>query len=103
MMNQYATRTTETYDDAPLFGPERELQAEVRNLMALVGELTITLVVQGAYLSAARHRRDLPTEHDVDESISVVADNVPEHVADGLWDARDALLARFRTGNVLAY
>ena len=82
-------------NDIPLYGPERELMAEIRNLTGLVTELTLTLVVQGAWLSALRGGRRAPLGLDVDAAIATVANNVPEDVADGLWESRDAILARF--------
>lgn len=60
-------------------------------------ELSLTLVVQGAYLSALEHRRARPNEHDIDEALATVADNVPEDVAERLWSARDALITRLRS------
>lgn len=89
-------------DDVMLFGPERELFAEIRQLTALVGELTVMLVVQGAYLAAARAQRTSPDATDVDVAIADVADHVPDHVAEGLWSAREALLARFHNESVAA-
>ena len=79
----------------PMYGPERELATEIRGLTSLVSELTLMLVVQGAWLAALRHRRQAPVGLDVDEAIALVANNVPEGVADGLWESRDAILARF--------
>jgi len=78
-----------------MYGPERELATEIRGLTSLVSELTLMLVVQGAWLAALRHRRQAPVGLDVDEAIALVANNVPEGVADGLWESRDAILARF--------
>jgi hypothetical protein len=80
--------------DIPLYGPERELMAEIRTLTGLVSELTLTLVVQGAWLSALRNGRRAPLGMDVDAAIATVTSNVPEAVADGLWESRDAILAR---------
>ena len=73
-----------------------ELLAEVKTLSSLVGELTVTLVVQGAYLSALKNRRARPADTDLDEAIASVRDSVPGHVAASLQAARDSLLARFR-------
>jgi hypothetical protein len=80
--------------DMPLYGPERELMAEIRNLTGLVSELTLTLVVQGAWLSALRNGRRAPLGMDVDAAIATVTSNVPDEIADGLWESRDAILAR---------
>jgi hypothetical protein len=96
------THATDTMPDPPLFGPERQLQNEVRNLMSLVGELTVMLVVQGAHLAAARAGRKQPIGEDVDESISVVADNVPDDVALTLWETREKLIERFVRGPTAA-
>lgn len=87
---------TDLYLDAPVFGPEVELLSEVRKLMSLVGELTMTLVIQGAYVNAMKNRRARPSESDVDDSIATVAESVPDPVAEGLWGARDLLLERLR-------
>ena len=87
---------TDLYLDAPMFGPEVELLSEVRKLMSLVGELTMTLVIQGAYVNAMKNRRARPNENDVDDAISTVAENVPEPVVEGLWGARDVLVERIR-------
>ncbi len=84
---------TDTFREQPV-RRDPDLLNEVRVLSSLVGELTMTLVVQGAYLSALKHRRARPIEFDVDEAISIVADSVPDSIADGLWSARDAVLAR---------
>ncbi len=83
--------------DLPLYGPERELVAEIRTLTGLVSELTLTLVVQGAWLSALRNGRKAPLGLDVDAAIATVTSNVPDEIADGLWESRDAILARFHT------
>ncbi len=75
---------------------DRGLTADIRALTSLVSELTITLVVQGAWLSALRNGRSAPHGLDVDAAIATVATDVPESVADGLWESRDAIAARFR-------
>jgi hypothetical protein len=92
----YAAQMSEADHEVSLFGLERERRAEVRQLEALVGELSVALVVQGAFLAALRHRRARPTVADVDEALASVAENVPEDVADSLWTARASLLARLR-------
>jgi hypothetical protein len=92
----YAAHASETDHDVSLFGAERGLRAEVRQLEALVSELSVTLVVQGAWLEAMKHRRARPTEQDVDAALTTVADNVPEDIAERLLSTRDALVSRLR-------
>lgn len=96
-MSFFAERTSDMRPEFHLYGPERELLAEMRNLMNIVGELTVMLVVQGACLSALRNGRTQPDAGDVEDAIAQVADNVPDQVAEKLWDAREAIVARLQT------
>jgi hypothetical protein len=101
-MSYYGQAASSAANDTTLFGAEGELLGEVRNLATLVGELTMTVVVQGAFLLAMKDRRATPSEHDIDAAILAVADHVPAHVAEGLWAARNDLVARFRRENAPA-
>lgn len=81
-------------------GTDDPIVSQVRLLTTLVSKLTVTLVIQGAHLSALRNGRPVPTAWDVDEAISDVEDRVPSDVADALWAGRDALLSRIQLSSV---
>jgi chromosome segregation ATPase len=72
------------------------LAAEVRQLSGAVGRLTARLVVESAHASARQMGRAVPEPGDVDEAISLLADELPECVAQSLWAHRDTLFLRCR-------
>lgn len=73
-----------------------DFQHEIARLGGLVGRLTARMVVQGAVSAARFAGRDAPEASDVDESLSMVAEDVPEAVATELWASRDAFVQRTR-------
>jgi hypothetical protein len=72
----------------------------LRALAQQVGELTWHLVVQGVQLSAVTHQRARPEAFDVDEAISLVAEQLPAEQAATLWEQRDVLVDRLCHGAV---
>ena len=72
------------------------LAGEVRQLSGAVGRLTARLVLESAHATARLMGRTLPEAGDVDEAISLLADEVPDCVAQTLWAHRDELFQRCR-------
>lgn len=99
--DRYARKLARTMEElrALKLSAAREAEAyakESSQLAALVGRLTSRLVLEGASAMAVANARSYPEAHEVDEAISLVAEGLPEPVADALWASRDALLARTR-------
>jgi len=72
------------------------LAGEVQQLTGAVGRLTARLVLESAHASARQSGRTRPEPGDVDEAISLVADELPSCVAQAMWAHRDELFLRCR-------
>jgi histone H3/H4 len=64
----------------------------LKDLGAMVGQMTARTVLQAARELAAKGGRSAPEGSDVDAAIAAMADAVPAEVADELWAQRDAFM-----------
>jgi chromosome segregation ATPase len=95
--DRYARKLAAAMEQIRVLRAEAEADARsqgdaLKDLGAMVGQMTARTVLQAARELAAKGGRSAPEGSDVDAAIAAMADAVPAEVADELWAQRDAFM-----------